>query len=300
MQSAGKPLELSGIAALYWQTNGMGSAYWETTAAVNSNRLSAVWTPEMDVGARVYNCFIGIPGTVYHAAFQLRLRPSPGATPNALPLPTPVIDFARVRVLNPPWGEGGGGVDTNAVEVIANKAVETNAVTVGLSSSVSDRYTKGETDALLSGKQADIGIVKDAYTVVMPENRSLAVRGDLYVTQNANISGVLNANYITVNGEVRAMWFEVIDSNAHGELDAYTTSDDDPNAEHMHIRTFADTDRGLPYGDIVVPRKIGVMALTSDIPAPYTPPPYLRVYDEVRQCWWRGRMVNGVINWEVE
>lgn len=42
------------------------------------------------------------------------------------------------------------------------------------------------------------------------------------------------------------------------------------------------------------------LALISDIPAPYTPPPYLRVYDEVRKCWWRGRMVNGVINWEVE
>lgn len=104
LQSAGKPLELSGIAALYWQTNGMGSAYWETTAAVNSNRLSAVWTPEMDVGARVYNCFIGVPGSIYHAAFQLRLRPSPGAEPNTLPLPVPVIDFAKVRVLNPPWG----------------------------------------------------------------------------------------------------------------------------------------------------------------------------------------------------
>lgn len=42
------------------------------------------------------------------------------------------------------------------------------------------------------------------------------------------------------------------------------------------------------------------IALASEIPAPYTPPPYLRVYDEVRQCWWLGKMVNGVINWEVE
>lgn len=143
MQSAGKPLELSGIASLYWQTNGMGSAYWETSAAVNSNRLSAVFTPEMDVGAKVYNCFIGVPGTIYHAAFQLRLRPSPGATPNVLPLPVPVIDFAKVRVLNPPWegGGGGSGVDTNAVEIIANRAVETNAVTVGLSSSVSGLHS---------------------------------------------------------------------------------------------------------------------------------------------------------------
>lgn len=165
----------------------------------------------------------------------------------------------------------GVGVDTNAVEWIANKAVETNAVTVGLSSSVSNRYTKGETDALLSGKQANIGIVDYGVTVVMPEGRSLAVQGDLNVSGGANIQGPLYADYIAVNGEVRAMWHEVFDANAHGELSAYTTSDDDPNAEHMHIRTFADTNRGLPYGDIVVPRKIGVMALTSDIPAPYVP-----------------------------
>ena len=33
-----------------------------------------------------------------------------------------------------------------------------------------------------------------------------------------------------------------------------------------------------------------------------TPPPSptLRLYDEVRQCYWIGRMINGVINWEVE
>lgn len=53
-------------------------------------------------------------------------------------------------------------------------------------------------------------------------------------------------------------------------------------------------------GVVRVPSASGTLALTSDIPAPYTPPPYLRSYDEVRKCWWRGRMVNGVINWEVE
>ena len=128
LQSVGKPLEMSGLAEFFWQTNGMGSAYWETTAAVNSNRLSAVFTPEMDVGARVYNCFIGVPGTIYHAAFQLRLRPSPGALPNVLPLPVPVIDFAKVRVLNPPWsGGGGGGVDTNAVIDIIHETVSGSA-----------------------------------------------------------------------------------------------------------------------------------------------------------------------------
>ena len=133
LQSKGKPLEAPLNYSFFWQTNGMGSTYWEAPCPVPSssldgastNVLFATFTPSMDVGARVYNCFIGSPSNIYHAAFQLRLRPSPGALPNALPLPTPVIDFARVRVLNPPWGSGGGGgCDTNTV-VLTNGTLRT-------------------------------------------------------------------------------------------------------------------------------------------------------------------------------
>ena len=106
LQSYGKPLEVVGEPHLYWQTNGMGSAYWTAPATVSGHVLRATWTPACDVGARAYNCFIGITGTVYNAAFQFRLRPSPGAVPNVLPLPAPVIDFSQVTVLNPPWPAG--------------------------------------------------------------------------------------------------------------------------------------------------------------------------------------------------
>ena len=132
LQSYGKPIEIDPQADwnIYWQTNGMGSAYWSAPATIKASAppsstststsslhlLSATFTPSMDVGAKVYNCFIGSPSNIYRAAFQLRLRPSPGALPNSLPLPTPVIDFSRIHVLNPPWGSGGGGgCDTNAV-----------------------------------------------------------------------------------------------------------------------------------------------------------------------------------------
>ena len=111
LQSKGKPLEAPLNYSFFWQTNGMGSTYWEAPCPVPSssldgastNVLFATFTPSMDVGARAYNCFIGSPSNIYHAAFQLRLRPSPGALPNALPLPTPVIDFAEVKVANAPW-----------------------------------------------------------------------------------------------------------------------------------------------------------------------------------------------------
>ena len=164
LQSHGKPLAAPVNYSFFWQTNGMGSTYWEAPAQRGSgvsplesgsvvsplergsgvsplvgetNVLFATWLPAYDVGARAYNCFIGSPSNIYHAAFQLRLRPSPGALPNALPLPTPVIDFARVRVLNPPWGSGGGGgCDTNAVDALANSAVVTNALTVATTNRV--------------------------------------------------------------------------------------------------------------------------------------------------------------------
>ena len=62
--------------------------------------------------------------------------------------------------------------------------------------------------------------------------------------------------------------------------------------------------------------KSGTLAVVDDISATnqtfsnevaavartVTPPPSptLRLFDEIRQCYWIGRMVNGVINWEVE
>ena len=113
LQSKGKPLEAPLNYSFFWQTNGMGNAYWEAPCPVPSrsldgastNVLFATFTPSMDVGARVYNCFIGSPSNIYHAAFQLRLRPSPGATPNELELPRKHIDFAEIEVKNAPWAD---------------------------------------------------------------------------------------------------------------------------------------------------------------------------------------------------
>ena len=106
LTSYGKPLAVEGEPRLYWQTNGMGKLYFDTPASASGNVLRATWTPACETGgATSYKGFIGIPGSIYSAAFTLRLRPSPGATPNALPLPTPRIDFAAVEVANAPWLE---------------------------------------------------------------------------------------------------------------------------------------------------------------------------------------------------
>ena len=140
----------------FWQEQGMGDSYWsESCTTVGDGVYRAVFTPQMDTGAKVFNCFIGRPGMIYRAVFQLRMKQSPGALPNALPLPTPVIDFARIHVLNPPWGSGGGGCDSNAVAAISNRVDSLETAADSLASSVSG----------LASSKADQSYIE---TVVLP------------------------------------------------------------------------------------------------------------------------------------
>ena len=104
LQSYGKPHSTGfNDYQIYWQTNGMEDVYWSAPATCQDNVVTARFTPEMDTGANVVRGFLGCPGEDFRAAFQLRLRPSPGATPNAIDLPASVIDFAKVTVRNAPW-----------------------------------------------------------------------------------------------------------------------------------------------------------------------------------------------------
>ena len=135
----------------FWQEQGMGDSYWsESCTTVGDGVYRAAFTPQMDTGAKVFNCFIGRPGMIYRAVFQLRMKQSPGALPNALPLPTPVIDFSRIHVLNPPWGSGGGGgCDTNAVAAISNRVAALETAADSLASSVSSlQASKADQSAL--------------------------------------------------------------------------------------------------------------------------------------------------------
>ena len=88
MKSYGSPLATPVQPSLYWQTNGMGAAWWTAPATASGNVIRATWSPTNDCGGTVYNCFIGQAGGNYRAAFRLRMLPSPGYTPNLLPLPT--------------------------------------------------------------------------------------------------------------------------------------------------------------------------------------------------------------------
>lgn len=103
----GRPFDpAADSATIYWQTNGMGDAWWSAPAAVSSNVLSATFTPAMDPGAALVTAFIGTTGEdgrSYRAWATLRILHAPGAVPNELPLPVPSIDFATVAWTNAPW-----------------------------------------------------------------------------------------------------------------------------------------------------------------------------------------------------
>ena len=229
----GKPFEPAITnACIYWQTNGMENLYWSAPASVSNNVLRATWLPSMDPGATTVRGYIGDPGHIYAAAFQFRFIASPGALPNALPLPTPVIDFARVRVLNPPWGSGGGGgggCDTNAVDALANSAVVTNALTIATTNRVAALETA-------------------------TNNLSSSVVSSL----QSSVSGLASS----------------VSSLESSKADKAEISATNP--------TFSN--------------EVAAVARTVTPP----PSPTLRLFDEVRQCYWIGRMINGVINWEVE
>ena len=71
---------------LWFQTNGMGSAWWSAPATIQSNVLSAIWSPALDPGADRVSLFFGAPSNAYASAV-LRLRHSPGFAPGAMPDP---------------------------------------------------------------------------------------------------------------------------------------------------------------------------------------------------------------------
>ena len=114
---------------LYWQTNGMGSAWWTAPATASGNVVRAIWSPTNDCGAASYSCFIGSPESTYRAAFRLRMLPSPGFTPNVLRPPSTTLDesdplFSAWLATNE---FNTAGVDTNAV--LGLIAAATNAIT---------------------------------------------------------------------------------------------------------------------------------------------------------------------------
>lgn len=155
--AAGNPFILpDGDWKLYFQTNGMDSLYFGPfPASASSNTVSAVFSPTNDPGASQISGFLSLPGSNYHAAFRLRFLPSPGATPNALPLPSPTLNFATTTILNPPWPAEIESLSNTLTQAIADATPADYATVSNLAHSAVQPDTL---DAALSAK-ADYAVI---------------------------------------------------------------------------------------------------------------------------------------------
>lgn len=72
-------------ATLYWQTNGMDSAWWSKPASVvDGSAIYAIFAPTNDCGASSYTFFIGAAstgGTSYRSFGTFKMQDSPGFNP---------------------------------------------------------------------------------------------------------------------------------------------------------------------------------------------------------------------------
>ena len=84
---------------LWYQTNGMGSAWWSAPATFDGSTITASFGPAQDCGADRVSLFFGAPSNVFASAV-LRLTHAPGFAPASLPLPVPVLDFSAVELRN--------------------------------------------------------------------------------------------------------------------------------------------------------------------------------------------------------
>ena len=96
---------LPASAEFLWQSPGMGPSWYTTNAvATASGDVTALWTPAMDSGSASYSFFLRVGnGDLYRPRGTIKMQGSPGATPNAIPIPPRTLDFATVTVLNAPW-----------------------------------------------------------------------------------------------------------------------------------------------------------------------------------------------------
>ena len=122
-KSYGEILQLptNEVAATFWQTNGMNTAYWRTNNVeiiASNGVMRTTFGPEQDVGAKTLRGFIGIPGQIYRAAFVLRFKDAPGYNVAIVEWPYRLLDFNTIEVVNPPYYTKAeiGGVITNAVD----------------------------------------------------------------------------------------------------------------------------------------------------------------------------------------
>lgn len=88
-------------AVAFFQTNGMGRAWWSAPCSIASNTVSIAWSPLLErADADLYPLVVRVDDAAWRAAALLYLRPAPGPEPDETPL---ILDFGSIAYTNAPW-----------------------------------------------------------------------------------------------------------------------------------------------------------------------------------------------------
>lgn len=149
LTSYGSPVDLAGATcSAYWRSPDMasGAGWYTSPASADGNRVSWIWDgTTMDAGADVYEWFIGVDadGLSYRPCGRIQMLGSPAGNPSAIPIPSPVLDFAKYTVVNSPFptfAEEGAAI---------NSATSGKVDTSALVETLEDYYTAAQTDATI-------------------------------------------------------------------------------------------------------------------------------------------------------
>ena len=136
----GETIEFRAVRGRSAVTNIEYSCIWYTTN--NSSSVASgeggwwktdglVFHPTNDCGAAAYRFFLegrDEIGRDWHANGLLRFLPSPGFEPSAVQLPVQTLDFSKVTVINPPWGDTDLTPATNYTDEVAAALSAADAV----------------------------------------------------------------------------------------------------------------------------------------------------------------------------
>lgn len=143
------PVELppTASATAYWRTDDMAEgAYYSCTSGVSlyGNRVRWSFTPECDCNASAYDFFVGVDdghGRTYRPCGRIEMLGAPGNGENILPLPTPSIDFSKVKVANAPWLPlSGGNMENYGMSIRTNCIVSQGGPLWALDTYSGDEY----------------------------------------------------------------------------------------------------------------------------------------------------------------
>lgn len=166
LASYGNPIDLTATdISIFWQTNGMGAAWWSSPATTGAapGTIIATWSHTNDIGAAQYTFFIRArdpSGDSWRAHGILRMRHSPGWSPNAAPPPTvqwvtpselQAVSNALVIAIQ----EGvGGGVASNYLPLAGGSMDADAKITLpgtGAKRAIIDPYEISVFDAVYDG-----------------------------------------------------------------------------------------------------------------------------------------------------